>query len=679
VSPSSPATPARLEGDTHTVRKITETQAKTIDRNLKLTENTSTKFPLRAFLLGLSLVVLINVGAPYSMFILKSSQWAISYLPLSVMFIFTALVFFNAALKTYLKIKGLSTTELGLIFTMSLVGASVPTWGTSTYMIAVIGAPQYFASPENQWQAKVLEHIQAWLVPNDMIALKWFYNGIPAGEAIPWGAWIGPLFWWISLVMAIFFLCHCIVSALRKQWVEYERLPFALMELPQQLIAPPPGSNWPGFVRSSAFWIGFGIPFFMVMWNVATYFTPAFPPIPRDLSDPIRIDREFPAINTNINWAIIGLTYFVNLDVSFSLWFFTLLTMVQEGLFNRFGYTIANRDVYTLGHPAIGWQSFGAMIVLVGSMLWMARGHLGTIWRKAIHDDPDIDDSDELMSYRMIIVGGALSLLYIAFWMWRAGMNIPTVTLFILATLILYTGITRIIMEGGLLFSRAPLVGQTFVGNALGPYATAQSNIAMGLSYGWHHELKGFFMVAAANSAKLSDHIRLSRRSLTFYIMLSALVALVVSMAFALYMGYSFGAYNYGGWIFGAGSQVPYTESLRKIALKAPDWTRLGHLAGGAGAMSALTLMRYRFPWWPLHPIGMPVGICSYPMTIIIFSVFVSWLAKWAIMRSGGIGLYQRAQPFFIGLVLGYFTAIGLSFFIDMIWFPGQGHPLYGN
>ena len=661
------------------VRKNTETQVKKIDRNLKLTEKTSTKFPLRAFLLGLSLVVLINVGAPYSMFILKSSQWAISYLPLSVMFIFTALVFFNAALKTYLKIKGLSTTELGLIFTMSLVGASVPTWGTSTYMIAVIGAPQYFASPENQWQAKVLEHIQAWLVPNDMIALKWFYNGIPAGEAIPWGAWIGPLFWWISLVMAIFFLCHCIVSALRKQWVEYERLPFALMELPQQLIAPPPGSNWPGFVRSSAFWIGFGIPFFMVMWNVATYFTPAFPPIPRDLSDPIRIDREFPAINTNINWAIIGLTYFVNLDVSFSLWFFTLLTMVQEGLFNRFGYTIANRDVYTLGHPAIGWQSFGAMIVLVGSMLWMARGHLGTIWRKAIHDDPDIDDSDELMSYRMIIVGGALSLLYIAFWMWRAGMNIPTVTLFILATLILYTGITRIIMEGGLLFSRAPLVGQTFVGNALGPYATAQSNIAMGLSYGWHHELKGFFMVAAANSAKLSDHIRLSRRSLTFYIMLSALVALVVSMAFALYMGYSFGAYNYGGWIFGAGSQVPYTESLRKIALKAPDWTRLGHLAGGAGAMSALTLMRYRFPWWPLHPIGMPVGICSYPMTIIIFSVFVSWLAKWAIMRSGGIGLYQRAQPFFIGLVLGYFTAIGLSFFIDMVWFPGQGHPLYGN
>ena len=410
----------------------------------------------RAFLIGLGLVVLINIGAPYSMFILKSSQWAISYLPLSVVFLFTGLVFLNATAKSLLKVRGLSTSELGLIFIMSLVGASIPTWGTSTYMIAVVAAPQYFASPENQWQSKVVQYIEEWLVPNDAIALKWFYNGLPAGESIPWGAWIVPLFWWISLVMAIFFLCQCMVAALRKQWVEYERLPFALMELPQQLIAPPPGSNWPSFVRQKAFWFGFALPFCMVMWNVVTYFTPAFPPIPRDLSDPIRIGREFPAINTNVNWAIVGFTYFVNLDVSFSMWFFTVLTMLQQGLFNRFGYTIAGRDVYTLGHPGIGWQSFGALIALVGGMLWMARGHLGAIWRKAVHNDADIDDTDELMSYRMIVFGGGLALLYIAFWMWRAGMNPPTVALFILATLVLYVGITRIIMEGRLALQPRP-------------------------------------------------------------------------------------------------------------------------------------------------------------------------------------------------------------------------------
>lgn len=637
-------------------------------------------FPLRAFLIGLFMVGLINVGAPYSMFVLKSSQWAISYLPLSVVFLFTALVFANAALKSTLRITGLSPGELGIVFIMSLVGASIPTWGTSTYMIAVIAAPKFFASPENQWQEKVVQYAKDWLMPRDDIALKWFYNGLPAGESIPWGAWIAPLFWWTSLVVAIFFLCHCLVAALRKQWVEHERLPYALIEVPRQLIEPPPGSNWPGFVRKPVFWIGFAIPFFMVMWNVVTYFTPAFPPIPRDLSDPIRIGRDFPAIHTNINWAIVGFTYFVNLDVAFSLWFFNVLTMLQIGTFNRFGYSLPGLDIYTLGgHPAIGWQSFGAMIVLVANMIWMARGHLGDIWRKAIRGDDEVDDSNELMSYRGIVFGGGFSLLYISFWMYRAGMSIPTLVLFILATLILYTGITRIVMEGGLLFSRAPLVGQTFVGYTLGPYAGPESNIALGLSYGWHHELKGFFMVASANSAKISDHMQLSRRTITFCVMAAALVALVVSMAFILYMGYSFGAYNYGGWIFGDGSKVPYAESLRKIGLSAPDWTRLMHLGIGGCIMSALTFMRYRFPWWPLHPIGMPVGVCSYPMTIIVFSIFVSWLAKWAIMRSGGIGLYQKAQPFFIGLIMGYFTAIGFSFLIDMAFFPGQGHSLYGN
>ncbi len=123
---------------------------------------------MRAFSIGLFLVVLINIGAPYGMYILKSSQWAISYLPLSVVFLFTMLVFLNATAVSLAKIRGLSPTELSLIFIMGLVGASIPTWGTSTYLIAVIAAPQYFASPENQWNEKIVLFIKEWLMPQDM-------------------------------------------------------------------------------------------------------------------------------------------------------------------------------------------------------------------------------------------------------------------------------------------------------------------------------------------------------------------------------------------------------------------------------------------------------------------------------------------------------------------------------
>ena len=613
------------------------------------------------------------------MFILKSSQWAISYLPLSVVFLFTGLVFLNATAKSLLKVRGLGTSELGLIFTMSLVGASIPTWGTSTYMIAVVAAPQYFASPENQWQSKVLQYIEEWLVPNDAIALKWFYNGLPAGESIPWGAWIGPFFWWTSLVMAIFFLCQCLVAALRKQWVEYERLPFALMELPQQLIAPPPGSNWPSFVRQKAFWFGFALPFCMVMWNVVTYFTPAFPPIPRDLSDPIRIGREFPAINTNINWAIVGFTYFVNLDVSFSMWFFTTLTMLQEGLFNRFGYTIAGRDVYTLGHPGIGWQSFGALIALVVGMLWMARGHLGAIWAQSRAQRcghrrlrrADVLPDDRLWRR----AGPALHRLLDV-----AGRHEPA-----------HGRALHLGHLGPLHRHYAHHHGRRL---ALQPRTASRPNLrrlrTRAARYRAEQHRHGTVLRLAPRTQGLFHGRRSQQRqgvrphprqpplAELLHPPLGAGGPRRLHGLRALH-GLLLWRVQYGGWIFGTGSQVPYVESLRKIDLKAPDWTRLGHLVSGAGAMGLLTFMRYRFPWWPLHPIGMPVGICSYPMTIIVFSIFVSWLAKWAIMRSGGIGLYQHAQPFFIGLILGYFTGIGLSFCIDMIWFPGQGHPLYGN
>lgn len=637
------------------------------------------QFSLRALLLGVFLAALINVGSPYSLYILDSSKWTVGYLPSSVVVLFTALVFLNAVLVSWAKVRLLSATELGLVFIMALVSASIPTWGTSTYLIAVIAAPQYFASPENGWNESIVRFIQTWLVPQDALALKWFYNGIPAGKSIPWGAWAVPLFWWISLVMAVFFFCHCLVAALRKQWVEYERLPFALMEVPQQLISIPEGSAWPGFVHKRVFWIGFGLPFAIVMWNTVTYFTPAFPPIPTAFFGYLQIGREFPAIEPIVNFAIVGCTFFVHLDVSFSIWFFTLLTMLQEGLFNRLGFTIPGRDVYTMGPEAIGWQAFGAMAVMVVNLFWIARGHFRNIWRKAWTNDPAIDDSDELMSYRSLVIGLALSLLYIVFWLWRSGMSFLGLSLFILATIILYTGITRVVMEGGLLFVRGPLVGQTFVGYALGgPNMSVESHVAFGLSYSWHHELEEFFMAASANSSKITDHMKMRRSSVTICIMLAALVAVLVSTVYALYMGYSYGAYNYGGWMFDYGSQVPYVEVLRKInETEGPDWTRLGFAGLGAGIMGWLIFMRYRFPWWPIHPIGMPVGICSYPVTIFIFSIFLAWLLKWIIMRSGGIQLYHRAQPFFIGIILGYFTGIGISFVVDMIWFPGQGHSIY--
>ena len=39
--------------------------------------------------------------------------------------------------------------------------------------------------------------------------------------------------------------------------------------------------------------------------------------------------------------------------------------------------------------------------------------------------------------------------------------------------------------------------------------------------------------------------------------------------------------------------------------------------------------------------------------------------------------LYRRWQPFFVGLLIGYALAVTLSFIVDLVWFPGQGHVVH--
>jgi len=301
--------------------------------------------------------------------------------------------------------------------------------------------------------------------------------------------------------------------------------------------------------------------------------------------------------------------------------------------------------------------------------------------RNAFRRQSDGSDDDEIMSHRMIVFGTLLSLAYIIAWLRCSGMTWKVSLFFTFGMLVLYVGLTRIVVESGLLFIRGPLIPQTFATFAIGPAAIPQASMAaLGISYSWMHELKGFFMPAACHAAKLSDSMRTSRRAATTCVLLAAVVATVVSIWYTIHIGYQHGAQNFGGWIFGYGAQVPYVEMTRKmLSATSTDWTRLSFMAVGAVAMVVLTALHHAYPWWPIHPMGLPVAVCTYPMTIYVFSIFLGWFAKTTVLRMGGSRLYSQVRPFFIGLILGFFAGAGLSFFVDMIWFPGAGHVLYGD
>ena len=109
-----------------------------------------------------------------------------------------------------------------------------------------------------------------------------------------------------------------------------------------------------------------------------------------------------------------------------------------------------------------------------------------------------------------------------------------------------------------------------------------------------------------------------------------------------------------------------------------PHWGRLSCFGVGAAAMSALVFLKYRFAWWPLHPVGLAVA-SVWTIRRSAFSLFLAWGVKVVLLRVGGVRLYRRAAPFFLGLILGCFTAIALSQGIDALWFYGRGHFIYNG
>ncbi len=638
---------------------------------------------LRSLLLGLLQVLVVCLGAPYAIWVLGSSEITWSFFPIAVGFFFVCLIGLNALLKALNPRWALQPAEMITVVVMGLVTTGIPIFMMG-FVLSIPTTPYYFASAENQWGTHVLPHLPAWLLPsNEGLAMTWFFEGLPIGEPIPWStllnAWTMPMFWWLSFIWTLYLVCFCLVVILRKQWVERERLAYPLMEVPQALVADADSpSLLPAIMRNKVFWAGAAIPLFIALWNIVGFFFHFFPTIAWE--HPIQIAHGFPTINIRYYFPVVGFMYFANLNITFSIWFFFILTMLEEGLFNRFGLGVTEGDTFVWGLPSTSWQCWGAFVTLVLWSLWMARDHLKDVARKAWNTSIEIDDSRELMSYRAASVGLLLGVSYMLAWLYRAGMEFSVAAFFLAGVLIAYLGITRLVVQTGVFYMTTPIVSQAMTMMTLGTASINPSGLAaLGLSYSFFGDVQSIFMPSAAHAARLHDAMRMTRRGLGLAIILALGVGFFSTLAYVITMAYDQGASNFNSWFFrvssGAGVRS-FDDVMAKIKSPADFHAqKLTFFAIGSAAMSVLTFLQYRFPWWPLHPVGLAIS-SVWMIRNQAAAIFIAWAAKSLIMRFGGIDLYRKAAPFFLGLIIGHFSGVGISFIVDMIFFPGNGHPI---
>ena len=630
----------------------------------------------RSAILGIVVVMAVVTGAPFSIWMVRSSEITWSYFPTSAGFCFVVILLANTLVRRWREDWALRPGELATIVVMGLVATGIPTFIVGT-LLAIISSPYYGATPENDWAGNIHPYLPEWIFPHDNSgeAMRWFYEGLPKGQAIPFDVWLGPLFWMLSLILTVYFVCFCLVVIFRRQWAEHERLVFPLMEMPRLLI----DEGGRSILRSKGFWFGVAIPLGMILFNLIGSFYIGFPKLEFTQAVTLQFSRDFPTINLMLYFPVIGFMYLVSTSVSFSIVFFYLLAVVQEGVTNRIGYDVTRPDAFVWGMQSLSWQAWGGFVAMVAVSLWMGRRHLGEVFRQVFRGQRIIDDSGEMVSYRTAVFGFIVGLVYILGWLWKSGMDLHIAALFIFGVLVAYYGVTRLVVQAGVYFLGPPVGAQAFTLAITGTSIGGSNLVALGISYAWFGDVQSLFMPAAAHGARLAELYRI-RRSMALALALAAVVGFITCLYFVLTLCYKYGAGNFGSWYFVAGGGaggMAYDGVIRHFNEPWPtDWNKLSYFGIGIVAYALLAFLQYRFHWWPLHPVG--ITLAPLWMTrLIVFSIFLAWLAKSSIMRYGGIGAYRDARPFFMGLIAGYFLGVGVSYLVDVFWFMGEGHPYF--
>ena len=618
----------------------------------------------RAIIIGLACAAAECLIAPYNDFVIRNVFLAGGHFPVGPFFLLTVLVLIGNRISSAIHPKlALSPRELVTIWCIMAAAAGIPSSGMMRHALRPLVAYQYFATPENDWYALFHQYIPDWRVVRDEGSIKSFYEGISAGDSVPWNAWLTPLSAWTFYVFVLYFVVMCLSVLLRRQWVEIERCTFPLIQLPVEMAFHPPSTKG-SFFRSRALWVGFFIPVLIHTLNGFHAFFPAVPEFPvRFWLDPLLIERPWSALRPfqiTLFWSMVGFSYLLALEVSFSLWVFFLFFKLQCLIGSALGFQI------TKG-PGVQWtaysfsasQELGACFTFVIFTLYKARRHIKTMSLSVFRAS---DDSDEAMPYGLTIIGLIGGILLLAFLNYLMGMSFGFALLFVFVLLGIYTALTWQVIHGGIPFVNPSFSSHYALFTTLG---SARINPSTMTSLFMHpvsltRDLREIMMPYVVNGLKASDEIKVRRRGMLMGMAAAMVIGTLVSYYSVLNVSYEHRAPYTGG-----AGDMRWLTSVLIGAETGTDWINTGFMAVGSLFMILLIWLRRVFVWWPLHPIGYTM-LSSWASFKLWTSIFLGWMMKYILVKYGGLRMYRQARPVFFGLVLGEMICAGIWAIIGM-------------
>ncbi|MEE2874835.1 MAG: DUF6785 family protein, partial [Candidatus Latescibacterota bacterium] len=436
----------------------------------------------RLLALGLAALALSSYVSYYlpqsEIDLLKPGLWFASFLVAS------------AVLNVGLVLRGgslaLNRADLVLVYIMLLMVSGLCSMGMSQQLLPILAAFFYYATPQNKWEEKLyaLFPEQKILVDDGQDNSTFFEGAVPGVGDIPYGAWAEPLAWWGVFLIALYVSMISVAVILRRQWMERERLAYPLTQVGLAMVQGEGEGLLNHFFKSRAMWYGCAIPMFFGSLHALNAYDPAMPRV--------NLLWALPFVGTQVlqlrvSFAMIGFSYLISTNISAGLWVFQLLAKAESEALVVMGMMSKQKFVYGIaGQPYLAYQGGGALIALVLAGLWMGRDHLRAVFRKAFFGADDVNDDDEIASYRASVFGLLGSVAVMVGWLWIMGVKFWVAAMFIALALLIFIGISRVVAEAGLAAVRSPMIAPDLMIHGLGSNLVGASGVFnLSLSYIW--------------------------------------------------------------------------------------------------------------------------------------------------------------------------------------------------
>ena len=606
----------------------------------------------RAVLIGTVLIIANSYWIAYVEMIWHTAHLTTVAMSVNVMFGIFIITVLNMWIRSFAPSVSLTQRDLIVVYSMLAVGSAFSGHDCIPRLMGLIPYAFRFATAENDWEALLFHHLPEWLVVKHPKTVNDFYEGnvnfFTEGYV---QYWIVPILSWSAVIFLLMLIFLCLTSLIRKQWIENEKLAYPIIQIPLEIT-----TNRRIF-RNRLLWIGFGIAMGINLLNGLQFFFPVLPEVPVKKYN-LNIyftQKPWNAMgNTPLRFHpyLIGFSFILPLDLAFSCSFFYLMKKVQLIFGSATGVSKLQ------GYPFLGEQGAGALVALLTIACWNGRKYFASVFSQVIRPNRG-RTQNEAFSYRSTLVTLGLCLLFLAILCIRGGMSLWAFSVFIGIYLMIVVGLTRMRAElGPPIHAIGYLTPQYMMISLLGTRRLRAGNLTMLSLLNWlsgasYASFRTHPMPDQLEAFKLGERTGVRNRTMFIVLVIASLVGILSSLILYPYAIYREGVAAGSEQIHAGGADTYNFLSSWLVNPKPMDWLATTVLGLTFIVNLGIMFLRSRFVWCPLHPAGYVIGVAPGTTDIIWFPLLIAMVAKWIILRNGGIKAYRRAIPFFIGLVLG--------------------------